>query len=294
MDRIRVDKVSNNVILDKLMTQGSQGKLYIGHDLNNQPVSIKIVEMNKYQNDDILDEELNILMKISIEDCNPNIICYKDMFIDEDDTDKLYMITEFIPNKNLSEVFNELAIKFDKKTELYYKIVLQFIKCLLNALVYLHDKGIIHGDIKPENIQVCTQFESIFSDGNVNLLEQYCPVLIDFSSSCWNSKCIDNPNKNVYYLAPEVITQKKTFKESDLWSLGLSLYHILIQDPWSQSKNVASLITSEKSTFNINTPNTVINYLLSTMLQYDHKKRGSAKQLYNFLSHSPSINTISN
>lgn len=274
MNAIRNDNVAKNLTLDYLIGQGSHGKLYTGYDKNGKKISIKIVDINKYKKD-VLNEELSILIKLSFDDCNPGIICYKDIFIDEDDTNKLYMITEFIPNRKLSDTFHDLSLKFDE--DVYYNIVLQFIKCLLDTVSYLHDKDIIHGDINPDNIYVCSRFKSVSSDGNVNLIEQYCPVLIDFSSACWNSKCLNKTkNHGVNYSAPEVIKSNKSFKQSDLWSLGLSLYTILFGTP-DQINNLSS---------NINTPNTVLNYLLSTMLQYDHNKRGSAKQLYEFISHS--------
>ena len=47
MNRIRLDNVANNLVLDSLIGKGSRGELYTGHDLDNNLITVKIVNIDK-------------------------------------------------------------------------------------------------------------------------------------------------------------------------------------------------------------------------------------------------------
>lgn len=136
---------------------------------------------------------------------------------------------EFIDGYNI----DQYIIPFlEENTEILLKVIYILIKSICLGLKSIHDKNILHQDIKPENIIV---------DKNTNI-----PILVDFGLSCItkekdeNSCIFDKCCKSggtVEYMAPERISveSKVGYPKSDVWSLGATVYYIIfrkhIRDP---------------------------------------------------------------
>ncbi len=112
----------------------------------------------------------------------------------------------------------ELQKAIDKHKSLEPETVCWIGQRLLNALFYLHNLGIIHGDVKPGNVIVQP--------------DTHNAVLVDYGLSSFyprhNSKAIGS---TALFAAPEVLAGKPPIPESDIYSLGLTMLSALGGEP---------------------------------------------------------------
>ncbi|XP_029373463.1 calcium/calmodulin-dependent protein kinase type II-like [Echeneis naucrates] len=108
----------------------------------------------------------------------------------------------------------DLAIKVKEKSE--ESEVLSWIAEICIALRYIHEKGLLHKCLKPENIFL-TEFGSV--------------CLGDFGKVFENSKTTDASLQEMSYLPPELFTKGTFDAKSDIWSLGCIIYEICTQKP---------------------------------------------------------------
>lgn len=118
-------------------------------------------------------------------------------------------IREFVFGMSLFDVIRKIEI-FDNEEAKFY------IGCVMLSLEHLHSKRIIYRDIKPENIIVS---------------ETGYPILYDFDTSKMMISQNGRTNTIVgtpHYMAPEVIQGFEYNYSSDLWSLGVLAYELIV------------------------------------------------------------------
>lgn len=98
---------------------------------------------------------------------------------------------------------------------------------IAKAIEFSHSAGIVHSDIKPENI----------------MLHGRKVCLIDFGCSCYNGEPLYETVQSLYYRCPEVIFSIKYSSSIDVWSFGCLLYEICTGKPLFWSSNEQDLIT---------------------------------------------------
>ncbi|KAK8836795.1 hypothetical protein M9Y10_037317 [Tritrichomonas musculus] len=149
-----------------------------------------------------IDTEINVLRKVN----HPNIVKFHEYFEFTNDIHETYVtiIMEYCENGDLLTYLNEEGFKSEEQKK---KIIFQF----LDAVSYLHKRGIAHGDLKPENIL-------LDSDYNVKLSDFGFSKTSEFAGD-------ESKSGTLYYAAPELFVKGKfnTLK-TDIWSIGITLY----------------------------------------------------------------------
>jgi len=152
-----------------------------------------------------LDNEIEMLKTLS----HSNIV---QLYETLEDSSTIYLIMELISGSDLFDISDILGT-------LRPASVASLLTPLLNALSYLHSRGIVHHDIKPENIIV---------DYSHNTLK-----LTDFGSAKLCSKSSEGAvGGTLNYMAPEVLMNMRGAhnvcdKAVDVWSIGVLAYHLI-------------------------------------------------------------------
>ena len=171
---------------------------------------------------DLFVQEARSLARLS----HPNIVGVHQVF---EDNDTAYMALDYIEGRDLLDVADDP--NFGLKPSTLRDLVLK----LLDAIEFMHQQGILHRDISPDNILLGKRME---------------PVLIDFGAARETASrsgdqfgamraVKDGYSPQEFYLADS--TQKPS---SDFYSLGASLYHIMTGNPPPNAQERLSCIAS--------------------------------------------------
>ncbi|KAL1894952.1 Serine/threonine protein kinase [Sporothrix stenoceras] len=138
--------------------------------------------------------------------------------------DCLFVVLEYCAEGDLFYNITECG-HFVGKDELARKVFLQ----ILDAVHFLHSKGIYHRDLKPENILVADRGETL--------------KLADFGLATSSERSEDYGCGSTFYMSPECLGQNATSKRpyyycapNDVWSLGVILVNLTCgRNPWKQA-----------------------------------------------------------
>lgn len=206
---------------EKELASGAFGKIFLGTEIqSNRKLAIKKISKTIPNQAWIWEQSIFSLL---ITNPNENIVKAFDIF---DTLNSVYFIYEYLPYGTLR------SFLLDKKAQFTFSKEL-FISQLSNAISHLHSLGIVHRDIKPDNLLIN------YTKGN------YIIKLIDFGLGKIISKneCTTEPFGSLAYSAPEIVEEIKYTYSPDIWSIGMIAYFIINQkDPFYEWKMNMSYI----------------------------------------------------
>ncbi|KIM52300.1 hypothetical protein SCLCIDRAFT_1223881 [Scleroderma citrinum Foug A] len=206
--RASSSKLLNDYQLGDSLGKGAFGQVYRALNwATGETVAVKEIQLSNIPKGELAQimSEIDLLKNL----IHPNIVKYKG-FVKT--PDYLYIILEFCENGSL----HNICKRFGKFPE---NLVAVYICQVLEGLVYLHDQGVIHRDIKGANILTN-------KDG--------CVKLADFgvaSSTTTGAVSDDAVVGSPYWMAPEVIEQSGATTASDIWSVGCVVIELLEGKP---------------------------------------------------------------
>ncbi|ELP86082.1 protein serine/threonine kinase, putative [Entamoeba invadens IP1] len=201
----------------EVLGKGSFGIVWKGIYRHNIVAIKKMKEMSDSGMQE-LEKEVAMLDKFR---CEYIVAFYGAVFIPS----KVCMVTEFAPFGSLQDLMRKRSKK-DVQLSLRLKMMCDACK----GILYLHENGILHRDIKPDNTLICS----------MSLNEKVNAKLTDFGSSrnvnlmmtnMTFTKGIGTPT----YMAPEVLKNEKYTKSADVYSFAITMFEVFgWQDAYNQ------------------------------------------------------------
>jgi serine/threonine protein kinase len=219
MDTLKPGERIDTYKITEMLHEGEMSHVYKAFDLfYNETVVLKIplddilnrpILYYQYQNEECISRYLN----------HDRIVRFL-----RRDRSGVYLVMEYIEGHNLRFLLN-------KKKKLSLETACRFILKIAEGVQYLHEKSIIHLDLKPDNIMVTPNDDiKVLDFGLANHLNHNDLLAYD----------LPGPKGTPYYIAPEQICGRRNFKESDIYSLGILMYEMLTgQLPHGRSKKLS-------------------------------------------------------
>ena len=211
----------------KKLGQGTYGKVYLTkHEDTNELYVLKEVDLSmlKSKQKEQAIKEIRFLNSFK----HPCIISYEDYFqVKYKGHIILYIVMQYADGGDLGRL-----IKTAQQSNSYIhedQIIDWFVQLAL-ALKHIHDRKIIHRDIKSDNI-------FLMKDGSIKLG--------DFGVARLLNKTLDQAQTQVgtpYYLSPEICQNKPYNAKTDIWAMGALFYELIMLKHPYEAKNLHSLV----------------------------------------------------
>ncbi|MEU6425253.1 protein kinase [Microbispora sp. NPDC046973] len=185
--------------------RGGMGVVWRAHDqLLDRAVAVKEVRYDSAMGDELSDLNRRTMREARAAGrlTHPNVVVVHDV-IEEDD--RPWIIMQLVPSRSLGQVIREDGPLSPERT---VEIGLQ----ILDALRAAHRQGVLHRDVKPENVLLTDDGRVVLTDFGIARLEA--------DSTMTRTGLVGTPA----FIAPERLRGEAAQRESDLWSLGATLY----------------------------------------------------------------------
>ena len=282
-----MEKIEDYTLIEEI-GKGASCKVYLA----KKKYSDKLFAVKKYSKEitnalklrNHIRDEINILGNLKHE----NIINMEKLILINDN---YYIIMEYANGGTLSECFKEY---YNKRKKSFSEEIVQYImKQIVAALIYIHDKNIIHRDLKLENIMV--NFDSDNDKQDLNMMKSKIK-LIDFgiskqlassdglASSIVGTATYMDPNILDIYLKTQNNTGNINYKsitygkEVDIWSLGCICYLLLTGKSIFEDIDMNNLLEQKQYKVISKLSEETLDFL-TCMFQIDGSRRPTAHQL---------------
>ncbi|KAM9295845.1 serine/threonine-protein kinase Nek1 isoform 6-T6 [Morus bassanus] len=201
--------------------EGSFGKaILVRAKENGQQYVIKEINISKMSNKEREESRREVAVLANMK--HPNIVLYRESF---EENGCLYIVMDYCEGGDLFKKINaQKGILFSED-----QILDWFVQICL-ALKHIHDRKILHRDIKSQNI-------FLTKDGTIQLGDFGIARVLNSTAELART-CIGTP----YYLSPEICQNKPYNNKSDIWALGCVLYEMCTLKHAFEAGNMKNLV----------------------------------------------------
>jgi serine/threonine protein kinase len=207
------NKTINEYSIIAELGRGAYGKVKLAvNNATNETCAIKIMKkslLKRGTGDSIVKREIAVMKKLR----HRNIVPLMEV-LDDDEADKMYLVMKYIDNGTMVHIKGDLTCN-----TLSADVATQYLRQLISGLTYLHRHGVIHRDLKPDNVM-------LDMNGIVYLTDFGVSEIMATSSTG-----ISGAEGTPIFLAPELLADVTNAKVDgppvDVWALGVTFYFAL-------------------------------------------------------------------
>ncbi|MEA4874138.1 Stk1 family PASTA domain-containing Ser/Thr kinase [Anaerorhabdus sp.] len=264
------ETIANRYILTKHIGQGGMADVYVAVDIIlNREVAVKVLR-GELSSDPVALLRFQREASASTALSHPNIV---DIYDVGEDKGRHFIVMEYIRGKTLKQLINQ-------RGALCKEEAIDIMKQLVSATVEAHRKGIIHRDIKSQNVIVK-------DDGTIKMLD----FGIALAQGALQLTQSDSVMGSVHYLAPELARGESATNQSDIYSLGIVFYELLTGEIPFQAdapvqvalKHMRNEIPSVRD-FNPSLPQSVENIVIKATVKNKAYRYSSCIEMLNDLN----------
>ncbi|XP_036834234.1 serine/threonine-protein kinase Nek1 isoform X13 [Oncorhynchus mykiss] len=201
-----------------LVKSREDGKQYVIKEIGISRMSSKERQESR--------KEVAVLANMS----HPNIVQYKESF---EECGCLYIVMDYCEGGDLFKTINsQKGVQFPEEQILDWLVQI----CL--ALKHVHDRKILHRDIKSQNIFLTKDGTIQLGDFGIARVLNSNSTILFLSTVELARTCIGTP----YYLSPEICENKPYNNKSDVWALGCVLYEMCTLKHAFEAGNMKNLV----------------------------------------------------
>lgn len=258
-------RLNDRYKIKEVIGGGGMANVYLAHDMIlDRDVAVKVLRLD-FANDEEFIRRFRREAQSATSLDHPNIVSIYD--IGEED-DIYYIVMEHVSGKTLKQYIQQFA-----PIEQYNTV--EIMQQLTSAIAHAHENGIIHRDIKPQNI----------------LIDDYGTIKVtDFGiAMALSSTTITQTNSllgSVHYLSPEQARGSLATKKSDVYALGIVMFELLTgRLPFSGESAVSIALkhlqseTPSPTRWNPAIPQSLENVVLKSMAKDPNHRYGSVEAM---------------
>lgn len=206
MDKFLGKRLDGRYEIQEIVGVGGMAVVYKAYDnVENKIVAVKILKEEYTGNDEFLRRFKNESKAIAVLS-HPNVVKVFDVSFGDLIQ---YIVMEYIDGITLKEYIEQSG-------PLSWNEAVHFTLQILRGLQHAHDKGVVHRDIKPQNIMVLPDGVIKVADFGIARFARSEQVTIT-----------DKAIGSVHYISPEQAKGEKTDEKADIYSVGVMLYEML-------------------------------------------------------------------
>ena len=264
-----MSSINDFEIINQIGTGAFSKVFKVRRKIDNEIYALKEVNLSSLSDKERENAFTEIKILSSID--NPHVIAYKDSFY-EKEKNTIYLIMEYAAYGDLDyQIMNRI------KNRVYFneKEIWDIIEQIVIGLNALHEKQILHRDLKAANIFICDKYFTSLKIGDLNV------------SKCLNTFTMKNTQTGTpYYASPEVWNNRPYDYKSDIWSLGCLFYELTTLTAPFKGKSMKELYENVEKGIIEPIPRIYTESLFTLIkmcLRHDDKLRPSAIELLDYI-----------